>query len=159
VAIPEHVQALREKVGTMPLWLPGVTAVVRREGASGAELLMVRRADNGRWTPVTGISDPGEEPAETARRETLEETGVVVEVERVASVSATGEVVYPNGDRAAYLDVTLACRYVGGEAHVADDESSDVRWWPVDALPEMEPTMAARVADGLADKVAARFVD
>ena len=38
---------------------------------------MVKRSDNGEWTPVTGIVDPGEEPAVGAVREALEETGVV----------------------------------------------------------------------------------
>ena len=55
---PDFVLALREKVGTALLWLPAVTAVVLR----GQEVLLVRRADTGAWTPVTGIVDPGEQP-------------------------------------------------------------------------------------------------
>jgi len=153
VAIPEHVLALRAKIGTDPLWLPAVTAVVVRDG----ELLMVQRRDNGQWAPVTGISDPGEEPARTAVREALEETGVTIRVDRIASVGATREVLYPNGDRAAYLDVTMACSWVSGEPYVADDESLDVRWWPLDALPPMSEDMGSRVADALSDEVAARF--
>jgi hypothetical protein len=45
-------------------------------------------------------------------------------------------VVYPNGDRAQYLDLTFLCRATGGEAHVADDESTEVGWFAPDALPE-----------------------
>jgi hypothetical protein len=45
---------LRKKVGHAPLWLTGVTAVVFR----GDDVLLVRRADNAEWTPVTGIIDP-----------------------------------------------------------------------------------------------------
>ena len=44
----------------------------------GDEILLTERADNGEWAPVTGILDPGEEPAVGAAREALEETGVVV---------------------------------------------------------------------------------
>lgn len=56
-------------------------------------------------------------------------------MDRLASVSVVREIVYANGDRAAYLDLTFACTWLAGEAHVADDESTDVRWWPVDAPP------------------------
>lgn len=151
--IPEFILALREKIGHDQLWLPGVTAVVRR----GDELLMVQRSDNHQWTPVTGIVDPGEEPAVAARREALEETGVEISVDRLAMVSCSGEYVYPNGDHAVYLDVTFACSWVAGEPYVGDDESVDVGWWPVDRLPETDPWMAERIAAALSDEVAARF--
>jgi ADP-ribose pyrophosphatase YjhB (NUDIX family) len=151
--VPEFILEIREMIGTHPLWLPGVTAVIRRED----EVLMVRRSDNGAWTPVTGIVDPGEEPAVAAAREALEETGVVIRVDRLASTSVMREVVYDNGDRASYLDLTFACTWVSGEAHVADDESTDVRWWPVDALPPMSDSMSRRIADALADEREARF--
>ncbi len=151
--IPDFVRELRRHVGTARLWLPGVTAVVRR----GPDLLLVQRADNHEWTPVTGIVDPGEEPAVAARREVLEETGVSVRVERLASVRALPLVTHVNGDLASYLDHTFACSYASGEAHVADDESLDVRWWPVDDLPAM-PSYAERVACVLEDDPVTRFV-
>jgi 8-oxo-dGTP pyrophosphatase MutT (NUDIX family) len=153
VPTPEFVLALREKVGNDLLWMPGVTAVVRR----GDELLMVRRRDNGAWTPVTGIVDPGEEPAVTAVREALEETGVSIRVDRLSSTDAGEQVTYANGDRAVYLDLTFACTWLSGEGHVADDESTDVRWWPIDDLPPMSAQMRARIDAALSDEVAARF--
>ena len=97
--VPEHVLALRQKVGHDLLWLPAVTAVVRHP--ERREVLLVRRADNGAWTPVTGILDPGEEPAVGAAREALEETGTVLRVDRLASTAAHGEIVHVYGDRAA----------------------------------------------------------
>lgn len=157
--VPDFILALRAKIGTDPLWLPGITAVVTRPAAAGGtELLLVRRADNGAWTPVTGIVDPGEEPAVAARREALEETGVEITVDRLALVRTTAPVVYPNGDESQYLDLTFACSWVAGEAHVADDESSDVRWCPLDALPAMSEEMRGRIEAALAPEVAARFV-
>jgi 8-oxo-dGTP pyrophosphatase MutT (NUDIX family) len=114
--------------------------------------------DNRAWTPITGIPDPGEEPAQAIAREALEETGVVVTVDRLASTSVYPGVVHANGDRASYLDLTFACTYVSGEAHVGDDESVDVRWFPVEALPEMAAPMLQRIADVLSGEQAARFV-
>jgi predicted RNase H-like nuclease/8-oxo-dGTP pyrophosphatase MutT (NUDIX family) len=153
--VPDFVVAIREKVGSEhPLWLPGVTAVIRR----AEEVLLVKRSDNGRWTPVTGIVDPAEEPAVAAAREALEETGVRVRVDRLASTAAHGEVVHVNGDRAAYLDLTFACTWLEGEAHVADDESSEVRWFPLDHLPPMSEVMVRRIEAATSGEREARFV-
>jgi predicted RNase H-like nuclease/ADP-ribose pyrophosphatase YjhB (NUDIX family) len=152
--VPDFVLALRDKIGHDPLWLPGVTAVVRRAD----QVLLVRRADNGHWTPITGIPDPGEEPAVAAAREALEETGVRIRVDRLAATGVHGEIVHANGDRATYLDLTFACTWLEGEAHVADDESSDVRWWPLSALPPMGDIMTARIEAATSGETAARFV-
>ncbi len=132
--IPEFVSRLRAQVGTELLWLPGVSAVILDEDG---RVLLARRADNGRWAVISGILEPGEQPGIAIAREVLEETGVTIEVEGLAAVATDDhEVVYPNGDRAQYLDLTFVCRVTGGEAHVADDESTEVGWFAPDALPE-----------------------
>jgi ADP-ribose pyrophosphatase YjhB (NUDIX family) len=152
--IPAFIVELRRMVGSTELWLPGVTAVVRRAD----ELLMVQRADNHEWTPVTGIVDPGEEPAVAARREALEETGVEIRVDRLAQVGVVGPITYANGDRTVYLDHVFACSWVAGEPHVADDESVAVGWFALDDLPPMSEGMLARVRAGLAQEELTRFV-
>ena len=154
VPIPDFVTELRALVGHRELWMPGVTAVVRR----GEEVLLVRRSDNGEWAPVTGIVDPGEEPAACAAREVREETRVVVRVDRLASTSVMRDVVHANGDRAAYLDQCFACTWLSGEAHVADDESHEVGWFHPDALPSMRAELRARIDAALSGEQAARFV-
>jgi 8-oxo-dGTP pyrophosphatase MutT (NUDIX family) len=155
VPIPDFVARLRSLVGPdEELWLPGVTAVVVRPPG---EVLLTRRVDDGSWAPVTGILDPGEEPAAGARREALEETGVDVRVDRLVSVAAGERVVHANGDRAVYLDLTFACTWLSGEAHVADDESLDVGWYRPDALPPMKPHLAERIGAALSVESAARF--
>jgi 8-oxo-dGTP pyrophosphatase MutT (NUDIX family) len=156
--IPEFIVEIRKMIGQHEMWLPGVTAVVTRGSADHLEVLLVRRADNGQWTPITGIPEIGEEPGPAAAREALEETGVVVSVDRLASTSVHPGIVHANGDRASYLDLTFACTYVSGEAHVADDESIDVRWFRRDALPEMSALMAKRIDDALSGEQAARFL-
>jgi 8-oxo-dGTP pyrophosphatase MutT (NUDIX family) len=95
--------------------------------------------------------EPGEQPAETAVREVLEETGVRAVAERVVLVQTIGPMRYPNGDRAQYLDVTIRCRAVGGEAHVADDESLEVAWFGVDALPELNDRHRFCIKQALTD--------
>lgn len=153
VAIPEYVLALRASVGHALLWLPGVTAVVLRDD----EVLLVRRADNGAWTPVTGIIDPGEEPAVAGAREVLEEAAVVAVPERLAWVQALPPMVYDNGDRAQYLDHTFRFRYVSGEPYPADGENTEAAWFPLDALPPMSAQMRDRIAHALAPEGPAVF--
>jgi 8-oxo-dGTP pyrophosphatase MutT (NUDIX family) len=131
-----------------------VTAVVRREDA----VLLVRRSDNGAWAPVTGIVDPGEEPAVCATREALEETGTEIRVDRLAATSVVRGVVHANGDRASYLDLTFACTWLAGEARVCDDECTEVGWFHPDRLPPMKDELRVRIDAALSDEVAARFV-
>ncbi|MGA8977926.1 MAG: GNAT family N-acetyltransferase [Pedococcus sp.] len=130
---PDFILALREKVGTDLLWLTGVTAVVRNDRG---EVLLGRRADNGQWALVSGILEPGEQPAVGLVREIEEETGVVARIEALTSVRTLPEQGYANGDRAQYLDLCFLARHVSGEARVNDDESLEVGWFAVDALPE-----------------------
>lgn len=151
---PEFILALREKIGSHPLWLPGVTAVVLRE----EQVLLVRRADTGAWTPVTGIIDPGEQPADAALREVAEESAVEAVAERLSMVHVTREVTYSNGDRAQYLDLVFRCRWRSGSPHPADGENTEARWFALDALPEMSPDMRARIDAALHDAPAARFL-
>ncbi len=151
--IPDFVVELRRHIGDAVLWLPAVTAVIRRDD----QLLLVRRSDNGNWSPVTGIMDPGEEPATCAVREAREETGVEIRVDRLVAVTSGIEVTHVNGDRAIYLDLAFACTWVSGDPYVADDESVDVRWWPIDGLPEMKPMLLERIDAALSDETATRF--
>ncbi|MGN6521895.1 MAG: NUDIX hydrolase [Actinomycetes bacterium] len=143
--VPDFILALRRKIGHDLLWLPGVTAVVTRGEGDDGEVLLVRRSDNRQWTPVTGIVDPGEHPALAAAREVLEETGVTCEVGALAGVDVSPRIVHANGDHAQYLNHTYRCHYVSGDAHVADDESVDVQWFRLAALPVMAEAHQRRI--------------
>jgi len=155
--IPEYVAGLREKIGTDLLWMPGASAYILRETPSGRQLLLVRRSDNGRWTPVTGICDPGEEPDVTAQREAREEARVEIAVERLLAVTALRPIAYDNGDRCQYLDHAFRCRWVSGEATVGDEESTDVQWFGLDELPALLPRFERQLALAIADDGPVRF--
>lgn len=155
MSTPDFVLELRSRIGHELLWLPGVTAVVVREEPT--RVLLVKRADNGEWTPVTGIVDPGEQPAVAGAREVLEEAGVVAEPARLASIGVSDIVTYPNGDRSQYLDLTFRFRYVDGEPYPADGENTQAAWFAPDAFPPMSETMRERTLAALSDQPAAAF--
>ncbi|AKK11533.1 NUDIX hydrolase [Corynebacterium uterequi] len=156
--VPEFITEIRSKIGHDPLWLPGVTAVVLRDSTTDSvwaapEVLLVRRSDNGAWTPVTGISEPGEDPDVTAVREVAEETGLTATVEALVGVGATDTITHVNGDVATYLSVVMRLSVVGDDTPVVgDDESTDVGWFPVTHLPVDKPRMRMAIADAVAQR-------
>lgn len=153
--VPEFIVELRKKVGHAPLWLSGVSVVIRGDDN---RLLLTRRVDNRQWALVSGIVDPGEEPASAAVRETKEETGIDIEVMRLSSVDVTEPIVHPNGDLAQYLNVCFTARATGGDAHVADDENLEVAWFePDDLPPDLMKTSRMRIGKALQDKPEAWF--
>ena len=151
--MPDFVAELRAKVGHAMLWLSGSTAVILRPGAAGEEVLLVRRGDDGSWSPVCGIVDPGEDPHLAAVRVAAEEAGVVIEVERLAWLSVTDPVIYDNGDVTQYIDHTFRCRWVSGEPEPDGDETTEARFFAVDRLPDMPRNYAERIEMVLADRV------
>ncbi|MEU3906476.1 NUDIX hydrolase [Streptomyces goshikiensis] len=148
--IPDFVSDLRKAVGPdCLLWLPGVVGVVLDDRR---RVLLQRRSAAGLWTPLSGILEPGEAPAAGVAREVAEETGVRVVVERLAAVTASPPVRHGNGDRAQYLELVFACRPAdpGQEPRVCDDESVEVGWFELDALPPMSERMRELI--GLVEK-------
>ena len=151
---PDFILDLRRRVGHDPIPLAGVTAVVFRD----EKVLLGRRSDNGALTPVTGIVDPGEEPADAAVREVLEEAGVVVRATRLAWVHQMPRVTYANGDQCDFLDLTFRCEWVSGEPQPVDGELTEVTWFDLDALPaDLDPDMRRRIALAIAEDEPARF--
>lgn len=130
--IPPFVAELRAKVGTDLLWLTGVSAVVLDDAG---RVLLGQRSDTHEWAIVSGILEPGEQPAGAITREIKEETGVDAVVDALAAVDLTELITYPNGDQTQYLDLLFLAHATGGEPHAADDESLDAAFFPLDALP------------------------
>ncbi|KQV93635.1 NUDIX domain-containing protein [Streptomyces sp. Root369] len=148
MATPDFIRTLRRSIGHDLLWLPGVSAVVLDDDG---RVLLHRRSDTGKWSLIGGIPEPGEQPAACAVREVEEETGVHCVVEQVIVVQALKPVTYDNGDICQYMDISFRCRAVGGEARVNDDESLEVGWFAVDALPELNEFGLQRIKQALTD--------
>lgn len=139
----EYVRRLREKVGHDMLFWPSVACLIRDDDGA---LLLVRHVE-GRWTLPAGAIDPGESPAEAARRETREEASVEVELLRLAGVFGgypDFHIVYPNGDEAAWVTVLFEARIVAGDPEPGDDETAEVRWVTLDDAFAMDVSPGTR---------------
>ncbi|MDQ0612471.1 8-oxo-dGTP pyrophosphatase MutT (NUDIX family) [Microbacterium sp. W4I4] len=154
MATPDFVIALREHIGHAPLPLVGATAVVFRD----QKVLLGKRADNGAWQTIAGIVEPGEEPADAAARECLEEAGVVVSVDRLASVQQLPRITYVNGDQVDYIDIAFRCTWVSGEPHPADGELSEVGFYDLAQMMDVvDDAHVRKIALALAEDDPAHF--
>ncbi len=153
MATPDFVLSLRERIGHDPLPLIGTTAIVFRD----EKVLLGKRADNGQWQPVAGIVEPGEEPADAAARECLEEAGIVVSVDRLALVQQLPRITYANGDQVDYLDLVFRCTWVSGDPHPADGELTEVGFYDLAAMGDIDQTHVRKIALAMAEDDPAHF--
>ena len=93
--------------------------------------------------------------ADAALRELREETGVVVsglaeplvyDLDHHALSSAFGRC-------ASHLDIGVAVVVSDDTSLIVSDESEDVRWWPIDALPVQVPDGFPRRVRRLRDRL------
>ena len=100
------------------------------------ELLLQHRADGSGWGLIGGFMELGETAEEAARREVLEETGLTVGSLELFGVFSTGELqTFPSGDQAQIVTASYLTAEVSGTLQL-DDEGLELRYFPLDALPE-----------------------
>ncbi|MBQ1011752.1 NUDIX domain-containing protein [Micromonospora sp. M51] len=114
-------------------------------------VLLIQRTDNGLWALPGGAQDFGEYIAETAVRETREETGVEVEVTGVIGIytNPSHVVEYSDGEVRQQFSICFRSRYLRGQPRTSD-ESSAVRWIGQEELNELtiHPSMRLRIDHG-----------
>jgi len=139
----EYVRQLREKIGRDLLFWPSAACVVRDDGG---RILFVQHVE-GHWTLPAGAMDPGETPAEAARRETHEEASIDVDLLGIAGVFGgypDFHGFYENGDEAAWVTVVFDARITAGEAKPGDDETTAVAWATVDEAFDLDLSPSTR---------------
>jgi ADP-ribose pyrophosphatase YjhB (NUDIX family) len=97
-------------------------------------VLLVRRVNEpfrGLWTLPAGFVNGGEDPADAAARECLEETGLSVRVTRVYDIVSGRE--HPRG---ADFVIVYQAELLGGELKAADDADA-VEWFDRGDLPQL----------------------
>lgn len=127
----------------------GANAIILNEAG---EVLLTRRADNGLWCLPGGHMDYGETIRQCTVREAYEETGLLVEAERLVGVYSRPN---PKGNGVPnpkhYVILAFVCRPVGGELRLCE-ETTAIRYFAPSALPEgLWPWHRQRILDTLAD--------
>ncbi len=101
------------------------------------EVLLTLHPRVGRWIQLGGHCEPGDETVvDAALREATEESGIAgLEVEPGLYGAQAHPITCSLGVSTRHLDLLFKIRAPRGAVPVRSAESTDLRWWPVDALP------------------------
>jgi len=143
--------SVRKRVGPAPLIVPVATMAAFDEQG---RILLAKRVDNGNWSLPGGMLELGERLDQTAAAEIEEETGLVVEPERLLGIYSDRkyEFKYPHGDEVKVVSSLFRCRIVGGTLQPDGEEISETRFFAPDALPDLRERQVSRVADAIANR-------
>ncbi|QDH10816.1 NUDIX domain-containing protein [Nocardioides dongxiaopingii] len=105
--------------------------------------LLTLHAKAGRWFQLGGHAEPGDATlADAALREAVEESGLApsdLELDpRPAWLDAHAVPFCGSGEGVTHLDVMYVAVARPGAVHAVSEESLDVRWWPLEELPNEE---------------------
>ncbi|HVM33252.1 MAG TPA: NUDIX domain-containing protein [bacterium] len=114
------------------------------------EVLLAKRTDNGLWCIPGGHVDLGETLAQACLRELWEETGLKGEVVKLVGLYSDPEnsLHIAQGPEWHTVRASFLCRVTGGTIKTSE-ETSEIRYFPVEGLPPLITDHARRVEDAL----------
>lgn len=129
-----YLESIRSRLGPQCILLPGVRAIILNDRD---EVLLQRRTDLACWGLPSGSVELDETALEALKREVREETGLEVrQAEPMALYSGPSQrFKYPNGDEIQCFSVAFIVRDWTGRPKADGIEGSEVRFWPLGALP------------------------
>ena len=132
-----YIMDLRKYVGHEPLIGLGATTLVFNDKN---EILLNLRSDTNTWGIPGGSMELHETIEETAVRELKEEAGISADKLELVAVLSGDEYYfeYPNGDKMCTVIVLFKVLNYTGGIKVSDNESKQLKFFSLDALPNME---------------------
>ncbi len=131
----DYLKELRKRTNHMPLVLPHSVVILFNEKG---QVLLEERSDDGYFDFPGGGIDLKESAEDAARRELLEETGLVAKELELFKVYS-GEIthyVYFNGDEIYGVDLVYICKKYDGELKPQIEEVKNLLFVDLDKMPE-----------------------
>ena len=147
----DYLKDVREKTGHMPLLIPHSVVVVFNEKN---EVLLEERSDDGYFDFPGGALDLKETMEEAAKRELLEETGIIADELKLFKVYS-GEIthyVYFNGDEIYGVDAVYLCHKYHGELKPQQGEVKNLVFVSLDKMPEKMSVRNKQIVKDLLNK-------
>ena len=117
------------------------------------KVLLVRRADNGKWAVPGGYMSAGESFSEACKREVLEETGLEVTITRLIGVYTSPNLLleYPDGNKWQLVILHFEAELVSGELKPSE-ETTEFGFFSLSEINvlDMNGLDRKRVFDGFA---------
>lgn len=129
----EYYKYLRQYLGHRPIILPGSVVLMLNK----QEEILLQKGPNGNWGLPGGLMDLGESFEEVARREVLEETGLVVENLTLLNVYAGSDyyLKVANGDELYSATAVYYTKDYTGTMEADGEESVALKFFNLENLP------------------------
>lgn len=126
---------LRKLVGHRPLLQVGASVIVEDDDG---RILLQLRSDNHCWGYAGGSVELDEVVEEAAKRELLEETGLIAHRLELFGIFSGPDThyVYPNGDEVSNVDIVFLCRDYSGTLCAQPGEVDQLQFFSPTELPE-----------------------
>ncbi|MGL4882842.1 MAG: NUDIX hydrolase [Waterburya sp.] len=130
-----YVKEIRSIIGNRPLILAGAAVLIFDQQD---RLLLQHRQDNQQWGLIGGSMEIGESLAETAIRETREETGLTLDRLDWFDLFSGQELIYelPHGDVVVNVTAVYTSRQYRGKLKIDEEEVSEICFFELNKLPE-----------------------
>ncbi|MGW4483565.1 NUDIX hydrolase [Amycolatopsis sp. NPDC004368] len=122
--------------------------------STGTQVLLTLHPRVGRWLQLGGHCEPSDASvAAAALREATEESGMTgLEIGAEPVHLDVHPITCSLGVPTRHFDVRYVVRAPAGASPIRSDESDDLRWWPVDALPAGSEDLAELVTAAVSSR-------